>query len=64
MSLKYIEKTKRNTVYKFLWWAMQNKSKLDINDNKIAQSTVMNSLILITVCAFGAKSFRKLMFRT
>lgn len=64
MSIKSIEKNKRSTVHKFLWWALTNQSKLEYNDNKIAQSTLMNSLIMIVVCGFAAKSFRKLLFRT
>jgi len=64
MSTKSIEKNKRSTVYNFLTWAIRNQTKLEYNDYKIAQSTVMNSLIIAVVCAFAAKSFRKLMFRT
>lgn len=64
MSSKSIEKNRRRTVYNFLSWALRNQTKLEYNDYKIAQSTVMNSLIIAVVCAFGAKSFRKLMFRT
>lgn len=64
MSTKTIEKTKRKNVLGFLLWSLQNQSKLTLNDKLVVNSVIMNGAIIGVVCAFGAKSLRKLMFRT
>jgi hypothetical protein len=51
-------------IYKFIKFAITNQQKIEHNDKKIINSFIIDIFISIAICAFGAKSLRKILFRT
>ena len=64
MTDKTIQKTRKSLLRKFIFWSLTNQGVLESNDKKIVNSLVMNCLVVLGLTVFGAKAFRKILFRT